>query len=127
MLQTAQRTERVVAVLMLLEAASLAVMSAVHLPNDAGVAEAIICLVLVAGATALIRRTSRAQIAAGLSVGFAILGFLVGLRFTTQTGGVDLAYHLVVLPVLVLTELMLLAPRRRHGRPPRQPLPRRQP
>jgi hypothetical protein len=90
-------------------------MSAVHLPNDAGVAEAIICLVLVAGAIALMRRTPHAHAGACLAVGFAILGFLVGLHDTTQAGGVDLAYHLTVLPMLVLTELMLLAPRRRHG------------
>ncbi len=127
MLQTAQRGERPAAVLMLLEAASLAVMSAVHLPNDAGVAEAIICLVLVAGAIALMGRTSHAHTAASLAVGFAILGFVVGLHYTTQTGGVDLAYHLTVLPLLVLTELMLLALRQHRGRPFGQPQPRRQP
>ncbi|HLH64325.1 MAG TPA: hypothetical protein VKV27_01340 [Solirubrobacteraceae bacterium] len=110
----AQGAERAATALMLTEAASLAAMSALHLPNEAGVAEAIICLVLLAGVTALLRRTAHARTAARLAVGFAILGFLGGLHFTIQTGGLDLAYHLTVLPLLVLTELILLAPRSRR-------------
>lgn len=123
--------ERAAVIPMLFEAASLAVMSALHLPNDAGIAEAVICLVLVAGAAALVRETTQARtVAARLAVGFAILGFLAGLHFTSQSGGLDLAYHLTVLPLLVLTELLLLAGtwrRRPHDeRRPRQPRPRGQ-
>jgi peptidoglycan/LPS O-acetylase OafA/YrhL len=93
---------------MLLVAVSLAVMSFLHLhgnlhhgtppfqPNAAGVAEAVIGAVLLLGVAA---RTRTAAIAA---IGFAIVGFGVGLTFTA-TGGdpIDIAYHAVTLPILI--------------------------
>jgi hypothetical protein len=109
-----------VAALMVLEAASLAVMSSLHLtsalaggskpydPTDAGIAEAIICLVLVAGATALIRGVPEARAIALGSVMFAILGFVVGLTLTVRGGSaVDIAYHATVLPLLLVTARLL--------------------
>ena len=111
-----------VAALMALEAASLAVMSSLHLtsalaggskpydPTDAGIAEAIICLVLVTGATALIRGVPEARAIALGSVMFAILGFVVGLTLTVRGGSaVDIAYHATVLPLLLVTARLLAA------------------
>jgi hypothetical protein len=104
------------AVLMGAVAATLAVMSLVHLSgilggsekpfdrSDAGIAEAVICVVLGYGATALLRRGSRARPVALAATGFAIVGFLVGLRFTLAGGGaIEIAYHLGALPILLLT------------------------
>jgi hypothetical protein len=98
------------------EAASLAVMSSLHLtgtlaggskpfqPNNAGIAEAVICLALTAGAVALMRRWPNARAIALGTVGFAILGFLIGLNFTVRGGDpIDIAYHATVLPLLLLT------------------------
>jgi hypothetical protein len=109
-------SERRVVALMGLEAASLAVMSSLHLtgtlaggskpfePSDAGIAEALICLALAAGAAALVRRSSNARAIALGTVAFAILGFLVGLNFTARSGdAIDIAYHATVLPLLLLT------------------------
>jgi hypothetical protein len=100
--------DRRIALLMGLVAASLAVMSILHLAGafegrtdwGAGIAEAIIGVVLVGGALALVRNGDRRAAVAAL--GFAIAGFLVGLRFTIGDGGVQLAYHVAVLPVLVV-------------------------
>jgi hypothetical protein len=96
-----------------LEAASLAVMSTLHLSGilagganmsdhtQAGIAEAIIGVVLLGGAVAL-RRGSRT--AARFSVGFAIVGFIIGLSFALPSGdAIDITYHSTVLPVLVIT------------------------
>jgi hypothetical protein len=109
-----------IATLMGLEAASLAVMSTLHLsgavPGGAapGVPEALICVALVAGAVALARRRPSAR---GLATGtlvFAIAGFVIGLSFTISGGSaLDLAYHATVLPLLGLT---LAALRRRPAR-----------
>ena len=93
-------------------AATLAVMSALHLtgvvddgspPFDAdraGIAEAVIAVVLVVGAIGLVRGVRWVGLAA---VVFAIAGFGVGLSMTIRghaTG--DIAYHAVTLPLLLL-------------------------
>ena len=96
---------------MIAQAASLGIMSALHLANDAGIAEAVIAVVLLAGAAALGRG---ARILPPLTVGFAIVGFLAGLHFTLESGdAVDLAYHATVLPLLGLTLAVLLRTRSR--------------
>ena len=113
--------ERRIVALMSLEAASLAVMSSLHLtgtlaggskpfePSDAGIAEALICLALIAGTVAFQRRWPNGGGIALGTVAFAILGFLVGLNFTVQGGdAIDIAYHASVLPLLVLTLAALL-------------------
>jgi hypothetical protein len=110
------RSERLVVTLMGLEAASLAVMSSLHLtgtladgskpfqPNDAGIAEALICVALIGGAAALVCRWPNARAIALGTVAFAILGFVVGLNFTARGGhAIDIAYHATVLPLLLLT------------------------
>jgi hypothetical protein len=99
---------------MRLVALSLAVFATLHLTGalqvgsssnpsyGAGVAEALICIVVAGGSLARSRR------AALWAVGFAIFGFLVGLSFTVGGGSpIDLAYHLVTLPVLIATALVL--------------------
>jgi len=110
----AKRRSRQIAVVMMLVAASLAVASALHLsgavgagpkpfdPTDAGIAEAVIGAVLVAGAAALLRAPDRGRpFAMGATV-LAIVGFLVGLNFTARPGHTpDLVYHIAVLPILV--------------------------
>ncbi|WP_139346795.1 hypothetical protein [Sinomonas mesophila] len=114
------RARRGLAALMILEAATLAVVSTVHLlgltgegkppysPTAAGIAEAIIGVVLVAGAVALVRSPGRGRLAAQVATGFAVVGFLVGLTFTLLGGGpADIAYHFAVLPVLILTFVLL--------------------
>lgn len=101
-----------------LVAASLAVMSILHLAGafdgrtdtGAGIPEAIIGVVLVVGALALVRNGDRRAALAAL--GFAIAGFLVGLRFTIDDGGVQLAYHAAVLPVLALGLVLATRPAR---------------
>jgi hypothetical protein len=103
-----------------LVALSLAVFSALHLsgtihagakphtPNDAGIAEAVICVVLVAGLISLLRAPDRGRTDALVAVGFAILGFIVGLSSTLQGGSaIDLAYHLTALPVLIAILILL--------------------
>jgi hypothetical protein len=117
-----------VAALMLVEAASLAVMSSLHFagalegsdpfdPTRAGGAEAIIGVVLLVGALALLRRWPHAWGAALAANLFAVAGFVLGLTRTTQGGGaVDIGYHLTVLPLLLLTLVVLI-----RGRPGPQP------
>ena len=108
------------------EAATLVVASALHFadatggsppfrPDGAAIAEAVIAVVLVAGALAVARGSRGAGTGA---VSFAILGFLVGLNFTIRGGSAaDLAYHVAMLPLLALTLLALLGrvPRRRSS------------
>jgi hypothetical protein len=111
---------RRVAWLMVVVAATLATASALHLagqvtgrsrPFDsdhAGIAEAIIGAVLAMGALGMIMRPRRARaIGIGVTV-FAVAGFLLGLSMTARGGHLpDIAYHLVVLPVLVGTLVVL--------------------
>jgi hypothetical protein len=113
--------DRRIALLMGLVAASLAVMSTLHLAGafegrtdpGAGTAEAIIAVVLVAGALALVRTGDRRAAAAALA--FAVAGFLLGLSFTIDDGGVQLAYHVAVLPVLVVGLALAIRPGRTGG------------
>ena len=118
--------ERQPALLMCAVAATLAVMSFLHLsgilaggtkpfdPSGAGVAEAVICLALSYGATGLLRTWPRAQTVALAATGFAIVGFIIGLRFTLEGGeAIDIAYHLSVLPILLVTLIALLRIRTR--------------
>lgn len=113
---TPRGVPRSATVLMAAEAASLAVMSTLHLtgidgggtlpyrPSAAGAAEAVIATVLLAGAVAGWRAPGRAWAGAVAAVGFAIAGFLVGVTITLSGGpGVDIAYHCSVLPILLLT------------------------
>lgn len=123
---------RPVPALMAAEAASLAVMSTLHLsgvvgggsgpyrPHAAGIAEAIIGVVLLAGAAAGARRPGRAWPATLAALVFAIAGFLVGVTITISGGpAIDIAYHCTVLPLLVLTLILLV---RRPGK--ERPTPR---
>jgi hypothetical protein len=112
---------RGIAGLMGFVAATLAVMSTLHLsgvldgdsdpfdPVHAGVAEALIGLVLVFGAATLLRGSPHVRGVALASTGFAIVGFIVGLTFTLQGGdAIDVAYHATVLPLLLITLAALL-------------------
>lgn len=109
-----RRAERRIAALMSFEAATLAVISVLHLagilrggtkpfrPTAAGIAEAVIGLALGYGAAALLRGSARTI--ALTATAFAILGFLVGLTFTVRGGdAIDIAYHATMLPLLLLT------------------------
>jgi hypothetical protein len=96
-----------VAVLMTLEASSLVVVSAVHLSRskpNAGIPEAVICVVLTAGAVAVYRAVPSWRTAALGTLGLAIAGFLLGLSVTARGNSLgDVAYHATVLPILVGT------------------------
>jgi hypothetical protein len=113
-----------VAILMLVEAASLAVASALHLsgvvdgrtssfdPNSAGIAEAVIGIVLLVGAVVMLRDPRRARPAGIAANAFALAGFLIGISETAQGGHApDIAYHATVIPLLVISLVVLL----RHG------------
>jgi peptidoglycan/LPS O-acetylase OafA/YrhL len=108
-------SRRGIAALMVVGAASLAVASALHLSgadgNDAtaaGVAEAVICVVLLGGAIAY-RRVPWGRTAALAATGFAILGFCYGLSLTVRGGDVgDVAYHATVLPLLIVTLILII-------------------
>ena len=104
------------------EALTLAVFATLHLSGalhigssgrpsyGAGVAEALICVALVGGAAAGSRRAALA------ALGFAIFGFLVGLSFTVGSGDtIDLAYHLVMLPILMATAALVALTGRPSG------------
>jgi asparagine N-glycosylation enzyme membrane subunit Stt3 len=121
--------ERQTAWLMCVVAGTLAVMSFLHLSgilgsgtrpfdrSDAGVAEAVICLALGYGAIRLQRGKPGARTVALVATGFAIVGFLVGLRFTLGGGdAIDLAYHLSALPILSIALVSLLRARARQPR-----------
>ena len=118
---------RTIASLMGFEAATLAAMSVLHLGSvlgngsgrfdrtSAGIAEALICLVLVAGAATLLGRAVHRRAVAVATVAFAIVGFGVGLTFSIRGGGaVDVGYHAAVLPLLLLTLAALLRARPGH-------------
>jgi hypothetical protein len=107
------------AFLLAFESATLAVFSTLHLTgtlhvgsggsNGAGIAEALICLALAGGAWALaVGPPARGRRVALFAVGFAILGFIVGLTFTVRGGdAIDLIYHATMLPVLVATAVLV--------------------
>lgn len=128
-------TKRRIAAAMVALATSLATMSILHLSgpldpdaspggvNDAGVIEAVICIVLFAGTVALVSDARRGVGIALASLAFAIVGFLVGLSVTIRDGqAIDAAYHASVLPLLALTARAVHGHRHRaavrpHGRP----------
>ena len=112
--RSSHKLTRNVAALMVFEAATLAVASGLHLagnvqgrslpfnPDHAGIAEAVIGIVLAAAAVVMFRSPARARAVGLAATGFAIAGFLVGLNFTARGGHLpDVAYHLVILPILV--------------------------
>jgi hypothetical protein len=83
---------------------------------DAGIAEAVIGAVLAAAAVAVWRVPVRARPVAVGAVGFAILGFLVGLSITVRgADAFDVTYHAVMLPVLIITLILLIRPRSNMG------------
>ncbi|HKO26736.1 MAG TPA: hypothetical protein VJU80_04700 [Solirubrobacteraceae bacterium] len=102
------------------QSATLAVFATLHLTGalrigasgrsyGAGVAEGLICLALAGGAWALARtEPARGRRVALSALGFAIFGFFVGLSFTVGSGDtIDLVYHAVMLPVLIVTALLM--------------------
>ncbi len=97
-------------------AASLFVFASLHMggllgggskpfrPNDAGIAEAITGVVLAFGSMALVRRPDSGRTIALVAIGFTIVSFVVGLNFTARGGdATDIAYHAIVLPLLLFT------------------------
>lgn len=115
-----------VAASMVIVAASLAVMSSLHLAGvlgthadsydgtAAGIAEAIIGVALVVGAVALRRDPPAGRRTAIAALLFAVAGFLLGISITARSGYVpDIAYHASVLPILIGELVVLLA----TGRP----------
>jgi peptidoglycan/LPS O-acetylase OafA/YrhL len=117
---------RRIAALLILVAATLAVVSVLHLsglvqgraepfdPTYAGAAEAIIGVVLVVAAVVMVRAPHRASSVGVAATGFASAGFILGLTFTVRGAHLsDIAYHATVLPVLVGSLIALL----RSGRP----------
>src|SRR5215472_2983904 len=90
------RARQPITTLIGLEAATLAIMAVLHLtgilaggtrpfrPTDAGIAEAVICVVLIGGAAALARDPLSGRTIARGTVGFAVLGVIAGLNFTIQ-------------------------------------------
>lgn len=113
--------------LMAFAAVTLAVVSPLHLtgavgggsktlnPGAAGLAEAVIGVVLAAAAIAAWRAPEQARPLALGAVSFAIIGFLYGLSVTTRSGEpFDIAYHSAMLPVLIGTLVLLLRPRGRE-------------
>lgn len=111
---------RGIAALMVVQAASLAVASALHLSGvdghdatGAGIAEAVICVVLLGGAIAY-RRADWGRPAAIAATGFAIAGFCYGLSLTARGDDLpDLVYHATVLPLLLVTMVLII-----RARPP---------
>lgn len=110
------------------EVATLAVVSPLHLagvtgkggppfdPSAAGIAEAVIAVVLAAAAIVAWRMPAQARPVTAGAVCFAILGFGVGLSMTARGGSAfDVAYHSVLLPVLIVTLILLLRPRTGAG------------
>jgi deazaflavin-dependent oxidoreductase (nitroreductase family) len=108
------------------ESLTLAIVSALHLshrlgggskpfnPTAAGIAEAAIATALASGAVALSRDSGGGRGIALAATGFAIAGFLVGLTFTIKGGdAIGVAYHTVMLPLLLLTLLAIVRTRRR--------------
>ena len=123
-------SERPIAAVMGVVATSLAVMSVLHLSgtvgggtrpfdrSSAGIAEAVICVVLGYGAIRLLRRQPGAQAVGLATTAFATVGFLIGLRFTLGAGGaVDIAYHLSAVPILLIALIALVRKRRRNAPP----------
>jgi MFS family permease len=111
-----RRVRQPIAALIALAASTLAIMSVLHLTGilaggtrpfnrtDAGIAEAVICVVLIGGAAALARDPLHGRPISLGTIGFAILGVIAGLNFTIQGGdAIDVAYHATLLPLLLIT------------------------
>jgi MFS family permease len=111
-----RRVRQPIAALIGLAASTLAIMSVLHLTGilaggtrpfnrtHAGIAEAVICVVLIGGAAALARDPLHGRPISLGTIGFAILGVVVGLNFTIQGGdAIDIAYHATLLPLLLIT------------------------
>ena len=80
--------------------------------THAGVAEAVIGIVLAVGAAAVVRFPERARPIALGAVSFATVGFVVGLNFTARGGHLpDVIYHVALLPVLLGSLVVLLRAR----------------
>jgi hypothetical protein len=93
---------------MAFEALTLAVASSVHLPDRAGIAEAIIGAFLAAGAFAMVRAPARARTTGIVLNSLAAVGFLNGLTMTARDGDAPgIAYHLAVLPVMIASVIVL--------------------
>jgi cytochrome bd-type quinol oxidase subunit 2 len=118
---SAERIGQRVAVLLGVIAVSLAVASTLHLSgrvdgrgapfdaDDAGVAEALIAVVLALAAIALWHGGSRVRRIGLWASGFAIAGFCWGLSVTARGGHwPDIGYHAAVLPLLVTSFVELL-------------------
>lgn len=120
-LRTTTSVRPVVAILMGAVAVSLAVMSSLHLTgglpggsppfqsDGAGIAEAVIAVVLAGATVTVLRAGAYARTTAIAATGFAIVGFLVGLSFTVRGGStVDVTYHAIGLTVLAVTAALLV-------------------
>ncbi|MGH9126184.1 MAG: hypothetical protein ACRDZ8_15885, partial [Acidimicrobiales bacterium] len=71
-------------------------------PSSAGWAELVIGVVLAVAAAVVWPGGDGARPLSLAALGFTIVGFLVGLRFTATDGArPDIAYHLTTLPLLV--------------------------
>jgi hypothetical protein len=121
-------TLRRVAMLMAGIAVTLGIASVLHLsgsvhgrsePFDAthaGIAEAIIGIVLAGGAVAVVRFPEHARAFALGAIAFATVGFVVGLNFTARSGHLpDVVYHVAILPLLLGSLIVLI--RERDGLP----------
>jgi hypothetical protein len=106
---------------MIFESTTLAVASALHLSGlvhgrsdafnavAAGAAEAAIGVVLASAAVVMFRAPARARTVGLAALGFAVIGFSFGLRFTALGGHIpDLAYHVTLLPVFIASMIVLL-------------------
>jgi hypothetical protein len=121
-------TLRRIATLMAAIAVSLGIASVLHLsgsvhgrsePFDAehaGIAEAVIGIVLAGAAVAVVRLPEHARAIALAAIGFATVGFVIGLNFTVRGGHrPDVLYHVAILPLLI-GSLVVLVRDRAHTR-----------
>jgi peptidoglycan/LPS O-acetylase OafA/YrhL len=110
-----------------LVAASLVVTSLLHLtglvrghaepynPTGAGIAEAVIGIALIRGASSITRSPQTGRPVALARSAFAIAGLIVGLTFTVQGSDLpDITYHSTVLPLLVVIVVLLLRTKSQH-------------
>jgi len=111
---------RLIAGVLMFVAATLGVASTLHLTGNvngsppfdadhAGIAEALIGAVLLVGGTLMLAAPRRARTTGLAATGFGIVGFVIGLSFTTRGGHApDVAYHAIFLPVLIASLVALL-------------------
>jgi hypothetical protein len=113
------KTVRKTAWVMGFVAVTLFIAAALHLSKDAadaGIAEALIGTVLASAAAMMVQEPERARAVGMGAVGFAIAGFGVGLTITAERGHpLEIAYHLVFLPILIGTFIVLLRSGRTRG------------